>query len=46
VHAGQYSAVMHCLKVATAMGIDDPLFGKGKVRFDGHVIHDMYLFEV
>ena len=25
---------------------DDPLFGKGKVRKDGRVIHDMYLFEV
>ncbi len=25
---------------------DDPLFGKGKVRIDGRVIHDMYLFEV
>jgi branched-chain amino acid transport system substrate-binding protein len=25
---------------------DDPLFGKGKVRVDGRVIHDMYLFEV
>ncbi len=24
----------------------DPLFGKGKVRLDGRVIHDMYLFEV
>ncbi|TXH36431.1 MAG: ABC transporter substrate-binding protein [Rhodospirillaceae bacterium] len=25
---------------------DDPLFGKGQVRVDGRVIHDMYLFEV
>jgi branched-chain amino acid transport system substrate-binding protein len=25
---------------------DDPLFGKGAVRKDGRVIHDMYLFEV
>ncbi|HEX4172683.1 MAG TPA: ABC transporter substrate-binding protein [Acetobacteraceae bacterium] len=25
---------------------DDPLFGKGKVRIDGRVIHNMYLFEV
>jgi branched-chain amino acid transport system substrate-binding protein len=25
---------------------DDPLFGKGQVRKDGRVIHDMYLFEV
>ena len=25
---------------------DDPLFGKGAVRTDGRVIHDMYLFEV
>jgi branched-chain amino acid transport system substrate-binding protein len=25
---------------------DDPLFGKGKVRTDGRVIHDMHLFEV
>jgi branched-chain amino acid transport system substrate-binding protein len=65
VHAGQYSAVAHYLKAATAMGVDramasgraavaqmkatptdDPLFGKGKVRVDGRVIHDMYLFEV
>ena len=25
---------------------DDPLFGKGRVRADGRVIHAMYLFEV
>ena len=25
---------------------DDPLFGKGSVRRDGRVIHDMHLFEV
>jgi branched-chain amino acid transport system substrate-binding protein len=25
---------------------DDPLFGKGRVREDGRVIHDMHLFEV
>ncbi len=25
---------------------DDPLFGKGQVRADGRVTHDMYLFEV
>jgi branched-chain amino acid transport system substrate-binding protein len=29
-----------------AMPTDDPLFGKGKVRIDGRVIHDMHLFEV
>ena len=29
-----------------AMPTDDPLFGKGKVRTDGRVIHDMHLFEV
>jgi branched-chain amino acid transport system substrate-binding protein len=29
-----------------AMPTDDPLFGKGKVRTDGRVIHDMFLFEV
>lgn len=65
VHAGQYSAVMHYLKTATALGpdkamasgraaisqmkatpTDDPLFGQGKVRADGRVIHNMYLFEV
>jgi branched-chain amino acid transport system substrate-binding protein len=65
IHAGQYAAVMHYLKAATAMGVDraqasgraameqmkamptdDALFGKGKVRVDGRVIHDMYLFEV
>jgi branched-chain amino acid transport system substrate-binding protein len=65
VHAGQYSAVTHYLKAATAIGADkamasgraaidqmkamptdDPLFGKGKVRIDGRVIHDMHLFEV
>ncbi|EKE44884.1 ABC transporter substrate-binding protein [Oceaniovalibus guishaninsula JLT2003] len=28
------------------MPFDDPLFGKGYVRGDGRVIHDMYLFEV
>ena len=65
VHAGQYSAVMHYLKTAVAIGPDkamasgraaiehmkatptnDPLFGEGKVRTDGRVIHNMYLFEV
>jgi branched-chain amino acid transport system substrate-binding protein len=65
VHAGQYSAVMHYLKTAAAIGPDnamasgrtaiehmkatptsDPLFGDGKVRADGRVIHNMYLFEV
>ncbi len=29
-----------------AMPTDDPLFGKGRVRDDGRVIHAMYLFEV
>jgi len=29
-----------------AMPTDDPLFGKGKVRTDGRVVHNMYLFEV
>tara|TARA_R110002020_G_scaffold232113_1_gene443455 strand:- start:167 stop:1366 length:1200 start_codon:yes stop_codon:yes gene_type:complete len=29
-----------------ATEFDDPLFGKGHVRGDGRVIHDMYLFEV
>lgn len=29
-----------------AAEFDDPLFGKGYVRADGRVIHDMYLFEV
>ena len=29
-----------------AMPTEDPLFGKGKVRKDGRVIHDMHLFEV
>ena len=29
-----------------AMPTDDPLFGRGAVRKDGRVIHDLYLFEV
>ncbi|MFL5286667.1 MAG: ABC transporter substrate-binding protein [Rhodopila sp.] len=29
-----------------AMPTEDPLFGKGSIRPDGRVIHDMYLFEV
>jgi branched-chain amino acid transport system substrate-binding protein len=29
-----------------AMPTDDPLFGKGIVRADGRVLHQMYLFEV
>jgi branched-chain amino acid transport system substrate-binding protein len=37
------SAVMAKMK---EMPTDDPLFGKGQVRADGRVIHDMYLFEV
>jgi branched-chain amino acid transport system substrate-binding protein len=28
------------------MPTDDALFGKGQIRVDGRVIHDMYLFEV
>jgi branched-chain amino acid transport system substrate-binding protein len=28
-----------------AMPVNDPLF-KGKVRVDGRMVHDMYLFEV
>lgn len=28
------------------MDIDDPLFGKVKIRGDGRAVHDMYLFEV
>jgi branched-chain amino acid transport system substrate-binding protein len=36
-------AVMEQMK---AMPTNDPLFGKGAVRKDGRVIHDMYLFEV
>jgi branched-chain amino acid transport system substrate-binding protein len=28
------------------MPTDDPLFGKGKIRIDGRVIHNMYLFQV
>jgi branched-chain amino acid transport system substrate-binding protein len=29
-----------------AMPTEDPLFGKGAVRKDGRVIHDLYLFQV
>src|SRR6185436_2011598 len=29
-----------------AMPTEDPIFGKGSVRKDGRVIHDMHLFEV
>lgn len=29
-----------------AMPTEDKLFGKGAVRKDGRVIHDLYLFEV
>jgi branched-chain amino acid transport system substrate-binding protein len=28
------------------MPTEDPLFGKGQIRVDGRVTHDMYLFEV
>ncbi len=34
------------LEVMKATPTDDPLMGKGMVRKDGRVIHDMYLFEV
>jgi branched-chain amino acid transport system substrate-binding protein len=34
------------LEQMKAMPTDDPLFGKGSVRKDGRVIHDMHLFEV
>jgi branched-chain amino acid transport system substrate-binding protein len=36
------AAITHMKSVPT----EDPLFGKGKVRVDGRVIHDMHLFEV
>jgi branched-chain amino acid transport system substrate-binding protein len=36
-------AVVDKMKV---MPTDDPLFGKGAVRRDGRVIHDLHLFEV
>ncbi|MEA2788740.1 MAG: branched-chain amino acid transport system substrate-binding protein [Acetobacteraceae bacterium] len=36
-------AVIEQMKATTT---DDPLFGKGAVRKDGRVIHDMHLFEV
>ena len=36
-------AVMEVMK---ATPTQDPLFGKGMVRKDGRVIHDLYLFEV
>lgn len=34
------------IKQMKKMPTDDPLFGKGKIRIDGRVIHDMYLFQV
>ncbi|MFT4131365.1 ABC transporter substrate-binding protein [Labrys sp. (in: a-proteobacteria)] len=37
------TAVMAKMK---ATPTDDPLFGKGEVRKDGRVTHDMYLFQV
>ncbi|MDZ5449758.1 ABC transporter substrate-binding protein [Labrys sp. ZIDIC5] len=37
------AAVMAKMK---ATPTDDPLFGKGEVRKDGRVTHDMYLFQV
>ncbi|WP_158922111.1 ABC transporter substrate-binding protein [Acidisphaera sp. S103] len=36
-------AVMQQMK---AMPTDDPLFGRGSVRADGQMIHDMYLWQV
>ncbi len=37
---------MEVLAKMKATEFDDPLFGKGYVRGDGRVIHDMFLFEV
>jgi branched-chain amino acid transport system substrate-binding protein len=34
------------MEVMKATPTDDPLFGKGMVRKDGRVIHDLHLFEV
>jgi branched-chain amino acid transport system substrate-binding protein len=34
------------IEAMEAMPTKDPLFGDGKVRKDGRVIHDLYLFEV
>jgi branched-chain amino acid transport system substrate-binding protein len=42
VTASGRSAIAHMQGMPT----DDPLFGKGKVRVDGRVIHEMHLFEV
>jgi branched-chain amino acid transport system substrate-binding protein len=42
VTASGRSAIAHMRGMPT----DDPLFGKGKVRVDGRVIHEMHLFEV
>jgi branched-chain amino acid transport system substrate-binding protein len=36
------AAIAHMKETPT----EDPLFGRGKVRIDGRVIHDMHLFEV
>jgi branched-chain amino acid transport system substrate-binding protein len=36
------AAIVHMKATPT----EDPLFGKGRVRVDGRVIHDMHLFEV
>jgi branched-chain amino acid transport system substrate-binding protein len=49
VAVGPYKAKMSGRAVIDQMKAtptDDPLFGKGAVRKDGRVIHDMYLFEV
>jgi branched-chain amino acid transport system substrate-binding protein len=37
------TAVMQQMKT---MPTEDPLFGKGSVRADGQMIHDMYLWQV
>ncbi|SEM28014.1 amino acid/amide ABC transporter substrate-binding protein, HAAT family [Roseovarius azorensis] len=37
---------MEVLTKMKEMEFDDPLFGKGYIRGDGRVVHDMYLFEV
>jgi branched-chain amino acid transport system substrate-binding protein len=42
VTASGRAAIAHMQGMPT----DDPLFGKGKVRVDGRVIHEMHLFEV
>src|ERR1700689_2301802 len=44
--AGVYSSITHYLKAVKETPINDMFAKNGRIREDGRMVHDMYLFEV